>query len=77
MISHDKFEIIAHLGQITNFDHFQGNLGIKWGIKRSKIAQLDKKTHKSKKIAQADGYFFTTLSLIYYTLQFLSLLGTA
>ena len=47
------------------------------GVKKVKNYPACKKIHKSKKFAQADGYFFLSnsmLSLIHYMLYFWSLL---
>ena len=43
IISHEKFDTVPHLGQTTNFEPFQGNLGVKCGSKRSKTASLAEK----------------------------------
>ena len=49
MIYYDKFDIVTHLKQITYFDSFQDNMGVEWGSKRWKIAQLAKKLPAKKK----------------------------
>ena len=73
----NKLDAVTHLGQITNFDSFQGSLGVKWGSKRSKISQLAKINPQSKIFAQVDGYFFIirrcSLFITYY--NFLAFLG--
>ena len=79
-ISHKKFDTVTHLGQITSFDPFCGNLGVKWGQKGQKLVTLLKKSYKNRKFVQADEYRFienSTLSLIFCILQFLRLFGAS
>ena len=79
-VSLKKFDTATHLGQITSFDPFCGNLGVKWGQKGQKLVTLLKKSYKNREFVQADEYRFienSTLSLIFCILQFLRLFGAS
>lgn len=70
IIYYDKFDIVTHLKQITYFDSFQGNLGVEWGSKRSKIGQLVKKLPaKTKGLHRHMDIFHEKFGVVTYYLH--------